>query len=287
MITKQLAKRLKRLSEQGAIPASHLSGTHREVLSALFATEVLVDVREGRGYCVTINKREAFSSFIAKHCPEGLSDSDVGVMSRTEGIAKLRDSKQGRLSSEVVMMSAKPGYVLVRGCDQLEVGHLTEMAGVASLVLDEGESGYWQFSGQIVSVENYASFIHWRRMGIEADIAIWTGGRISDRVIRWFKSSAMQGCTFEHSGDYDPVGLDEFLRLKKSLTGDRVTLFVPKDIEMLFERYANRTLLHNKIAAALLKRLRESRDPEVRRIVSLMNKNNSGLEQEILLLSKS
>ncbi len=287
MISKQLAKILKRLSEQGAMPASDLSGTHRQTLNALFATEILLDVRKGRGYCVTIHKGEAFSAFIAKHCPEGLSDSDIGVLSRTEGIAKLRNSKQGRLNSEVVMVSAKPGQVLVRGRDQLEVGHLTEMAGVASLVLDEGKSDHWQFLGHIVSVENYANFIHWQRMGIEADIAIWTAGRISDRVIRWFKSLAMQGCTFEHSGDYDPVGLDEFLRLKKSLTGDRVTLFVPKDIEMLFERYANRTLLHNKIAAALLKRLRKSRDPEVRRIVSLMNKNNGGLEQEILLQAES
>jgi hypothetical protein len=287
MISRQLAKRLKRLSEQGDMPASDLSGTHRQALHALFATEVLLDVRKGRGHCVTINKGEAFSTFIAKHCPEGLSDSDIGVLSRSEGIAKLRNSKQGRLSSEVVMVSAKPGQVLVRGCNQLEVGQLTEMAGVASFVLDEGETGYWQFSGQIASVENYASFVHWQRMGIEADIAIWTAGRTSDRMIRWFKSPAMQSCTFVHSGDYDPVGLDEFLRLKKSLTGDRVTLFVPKDIEMLFECYANRTLLHNKNAAALLKRLRESRDPEVCRIVSLMNKNNGGLEQEILLQSKS
>ncbi|MCP4450133.1 MAG: hypothetical protein GY809_01620 [Planctomycetes bacterium] len=231
MISKQLAKILKRLSEQGAMPASDLSGTHRQTLNALFATEILLDVRKGRGYCVKINKGEAFSAFIAKHCPEGLSDSDIGVLSRSEGIAKLRNSKQGRLNSEVVMVSAKPGQVLVRGRDQLEVGHLTEMAGVASLVLDEGKPDYWKFLGHIVSVENYASFIHWRRMGIEADIAIWTGGRISDRVIRWFKSSAMQGCTFEHSGDYDPVGLDEFLRLKKALTGDRVTLFAPMTLK--------------------------------------------------------
>lgn len=282
MITKPLAKILKRLSEQGDMPASDLSGPHREALNALFAAEVLLDVRKGRGYSVTIKNPEAFSEYIAKHCPEGLSHVDMSTLSRSEGIAKYRNSKQGRLTSEVVIVSAKPGHVLTRRSDQLAVGHLTEVAGVASFVLEEDASDDWQFAGRIASVENYASFVQWHRLGIEAEMAIWTAGRLSDRMIHWFKGLALADCTFIHSGDYDPVGLDDYLRLKNQLPGDQVTLHIPNNIDSLFDRYANQTLLANANATGLLKRLRTSKDPQVRKIVQLMNQTNGGLEQEIL-----
>jgi hypothetical protein len=283
MITRPLAKILKRLSEQGEMPASDLSDTHREALNALFQTEVLHDIRKGRGYSVTINKPEAFSAFVAKHCPDGLPCIDMSPLSRSEGVAKYRNSKQGRLTSEVVIVSAKPGHVLTRRSGQLAVGHLTEVAGVASFVLEEDASDDWQFSGRIATVENYASFVQWHRMGIQAEMAIWTAGRLSDRMIHWFKGLAVAGCTFVHSGDYDPVGMNEFLRLKDQLPDDQVTLHIPNNIDSLFDRYANQSLLANPNAAGLLKSLRTSKDPQVRKILQLMSQANGGLEQEILL----
>jgi len=283
MISQTLVQLLKRLSEQGSIPASDVSDSYRQTLNSLFMTDVLMEVRKGRGLSVVVNNQDAFSAYIAKHCPEGLSDIDTRVMSRSEGVAKLRNSKQGRLTSEAVILSAKHGRVLVRKGDQLKVGDLTELAQVASFLLEEGARNYWQFEGRVALVENYACFVHWHAMGIEADLAIWTVGRISDRMIRWFASSAMKGTDLLHCGDYDPVGLSEFLRLKDQLHDGRVTLYIPEGIETLFERYSNRNLLANANAAGLLKRLRVSDHPDVMRIVGLIDKNNGGLEQEILV----
>jgi hypothetical protein len=282
MITKILARLLKRLRGQGAIPASALSDTHRQTLRSLFDADVLVEVRKGRGHSVEVHNWDAFTQFLSTHCPEGL-DAINSAMSRSEAVAALRNSKQGRLVSEAVILSARSGRVLVRSDDQLKVGDLTELAQVASFLLEERARNYWQFEGRIALVENYACFVHWHAMGIEADLAIWTAGRISDRMIRWFASWAMKGTDFLHCGDYDPVGLSEFLRLKDQLPDGRVTLHIPVGIETLFERYSNRNLLANANAAGLLKRLRVSDVPDVRRIVGLMDRNNGGLEQEILV----
>lgn len=283
MSSKQLVNILTRLSDQGALPASQLSEPCRLALQPLFDTEVLTEQRKGRGCSIRVNHPEAFAAFITKQYPEGLSEIGTGRMSRSEGVAKLRDSKYGQLTSEVVMVWAKPGQRLVRNSEILPVGQLTELAQVASFVLGESEPAYWQFAGRIALVENLACFMNWQQMGVLADMGIYAAGRSSDRLIKWCASPALAQCSFVHCGDYDPVGLDEFLRLSRALSQGRVMLFVPDNIDRLFERYANPTLLANPQAAALLNRLRLSTHPDVSRIVSLMNRHNGGLEQEILL----
>lgn len=283
MISKTLARLLKRLSAQGSIPASAVSDPHRQALRSLFDADVLAEVRKGRGHSVEVYNWDAFTQFLSSYCPEGLDVID-SVMSRWEAVAAFRNSKQGRLASEPVVLSARPGRVLLRSDCQLKVGDLTGLAQVACFLLEEEARDYWRFEGCIALVEDYTCFVNWRAMGNEADLAIWTAGRISERMIRWFASSAMRGTDFLHCGDYDPVGLDEFLRLKSQLPDGRVALHIPEGIETLFERYSNRNLLANDNAAGLLRRLRGSDDPDVRRIVGLMDRNNGGLEQEILVM---
>jgi hypothetical protein len=281
MMSKTLARLLKRLNEQGKIPASALSNTHRQALTSLFDTDVLVEVRKGRGCSVEVHNPDAFEDFLTTHYPNGLDWID-SEMSRSDATGALRNSKKGRLTSEVVLVSAQPECVLIRQDERLKVGQLTELAQVASFVLKEGPEDHWAFTGRVVLVENYACFIDWQQMPFKADMAIYTAGKISDRMIRWLASSAMKACTFLHWGDYDPVGLDEYLRLKRQLSS-RVSLYIPERIEELFARYSNRSLLAKDKTAGLLKRLRTSNDPDVKRILGLMDRNNGGLEQEILI----
>lgn len=85
-----------------------------------------------------------------------------------------------------------------------------------------------------------------------------------------------------HCGDYDPVGLDEYLRLQTACP-ERTELHLPSNLEILLSRYGKKELLAGN--TAVLARLRKSRVLEVRRVVELMDRYGSGLEQEILLLA--
>jgi hypothetical protein len=119
-------------------------------------------------------------------------------------------------------------------------------------------------------------------MDPELDAAIYAGGRLSARVVRWLAGEAMRDASIVHLGDYDPVGLAEYLWLRAAC-GTRVRLCLPSDLRHRMRRYGKRSLLAGR-NAALLASLRQSGDPAVREIVGMMDETGCGLEQESLLL---
>jgi len=113
-------------------------------------------------------------------------------------------------------------------------------------------------------------------------MALYAGGRLSGRILNWLGSQSMARAQIIHCGDYDPVGLDEYLRLKGACP-ERAELFLPANLEVLLSRYGKRELLQGS-NGAVLARLRKTEDHEVRRLVRLLDRYGVGLEQEILLL---
>jgi hypothetical protein len=71
--------------------------------------------------------------------------------------------------------------------------------------------------------------------------------------------------------------MDEFLRIKRACP-ERSELYRPPDLEMLFARYGKAKLLQDGVA--VLARLRESTDIDVRYVFGMMDQYGVGLEQE-------
>jgi len=156
---------------------------------------------------------------------------------------------------------------------------LSQSAGVACLLLKEDD--YWRIETDIAIVEKLEVFLYFEKLHTRQVVALYAGGRLSSRALNWLASDVMSGALFLHCGDYDPVGLDEFLRLY-SRVGDRVDLHVPESIDELFARYGKRALLRD--SAPILARLRCEAHPIVSRLAQLMDTTGCGLEQEALLL---
>ena len=85
--------------------------------------------------------------------------------------------------------------------------------------------------------------------------------------------------------DYDPVGFDEFTRLRERL-GPRVQLYLPKNLADLFKHHANGELLQKPSTQLLLAKLRLSQIAEIRTVLVLIEKHNAGLEQKALLIEE-
>jgi hypothetical protein len=68
-------------------------------------------------------------------------------------------------------------------------------------------------------------------------------------------SPELAPCRFIHCGDYDPVGLDEFLRLKTAVK-DRAHLHVPPDLDRSVREHGRPGLLAD--STAVLGRLRQA-----------------------------
>jgi len=275
-----LAKLLGTLLTEGSAPLSLFSASARAALSPQFAAGILQEERFGAGARVAVRNKAVLEAFAAQLFPSGLNIAPEGDTPRATAVGYYRDAKAaGTTVAEPVLIRAFNNMVFERKGEALPAASLTGKYGVAAFLLKEPP--HWGYSGTLAIVENLEPFLCFEKIKLAADAAVYAGGKMSGRMLAWFASAEMSKCSFVHCGDYDPVGIDEYLRLKEAC-GARVKLHIPENIEDLFKKYGKRELLID--SETILRRLRTTKDPDALRIIEQMNACNAGLEQEILLL---
>jgi hypothetical protein len=157
----------------------------------------------------------------------------------------------------------------------------TEEHGVFAFALSD--LSLYSLNGPCALVENPVVFALLERLRLPVGIAILGHGRISGRLLDWLTQTKSSDFSIIHLPDYDPVGLNEFARLRRRLC-ERIALYVPSNLEKYFEKFSNRTLLAAANSQTLLHYLRQSKDSQIQMVVGVIDKNNAGLEQEALLL---
>ncbi len=289
-----LAGRLLELLREGTLAASKLSERARVTLGPLFRTGVLREERAGRGRRVTIADESALRTWIAARYPSGLSvDADDDLPPRATSLSHVGHSKRGRqLEAEPLLLRGFGDAVLTHGptvtaepCVMrpgvtLHLADTTRASGVASALLSEEYT--WHFSGTFAIVENFEVFLHVDELLPALDAALYAAGRLSTRVIDWL--TTLDDAQILHMGDYDPVGLDEYLRLRQAL-GPRVTLHIPTDLddfEDRVRRYGRPDLLQT--SADLLATVRRRADPAVNQVLEILDRHGKALEQGALLI---
>lgn len=275
-----LAKLLGTLLAEGSAPLSLFSASARAALSPQFAAGILQEERAGAGGRVAVRNKAVLEAFAAQLFPSGLTPAPAGAMPRAAAVGCYRDAKAaGAAAAEPVLIRAFNDLKFEKRGEALPAAALSAKYGVAAFLLKEPP--FWGCAGTLAVVENLEPFLCFEKMKAAADAAVYAGGRMSGRMLAWLASPEMSGCGLLHCGDYDPVGIDEYLRLKEAC-GARVKLHIPENIEALFRKYGKRELL---IASEpVLRRLRATKDPDALRIIGQMNACNAGLEQESLLL---
>ncbi|MDK9706398.1 MAG: DUF2220 family protein [Desulforhopalus sp.] len=227
-----------------------------------------------------MKNQDVLDAFVLRSYPSGLQGSSESLPPRSRAVSELRDSKKARETGPLtVLLRGFNNCELRAGEDLLAVAHWTELAGVAALCLDGRQ---WEFTGVMAIVENLEVFWNFEKLETGAQLAVYAQGRLSGRILNWLSSPAMAHALIIHCGDYDPVGLDEYLRLRIACA-DRAKLYLPSSLEDLMSRYGKKDLLSGSNAEILV-RLRKTEDQEVRRVVELIDRYGVGLEQEVLLL---
>lgn len=270
------------LNEHGSVPCSTLSARTTRRLQPLLDSGAIVRRRRGRGMIVEVTDPAALQAFARKLFPHGsgIRDDTGAIPPRGEAVALYRDAKRARTASaEPVLIRALAPAKASRREAEADLYAMTQATRAACLLIDD--QVVWRLATRIAVVENMEVFLHFERLQTGWPVVLYAGGRLSHRVLDWLASPTMAPCIFLHCGDYDPVGLDEYLRLRKRLE-ERVSLHIPKDIDTLFARYGKRELLRD--SADILVRLRSDSAPTIRRLVEIMDTTGCGLEQEALLL---
>lgn len=275
-----LAKHLAVLADSSSLPASSLSKADRKRLQSLFDAGVIEEVRAGAGRRLVVTNQTALRAFAQSLYPSGLEGYDGELPAKSRAVVERRDSKKSK--------GENPTTLLVRGFNgcafrkdalRLPVADWTANAGVAALSLNFIDG--WSFRGTLGLVENLETFWHIEKIAPFVDLAIFNEGRLGADILDWLNFSEMTGTRIVHFPDYDPVGMDEYLRFKKACP-ERTELFRPPFLEELFPRYGKAQLLHD--SCAILARLRKTTDSDVRYVVELMDRFGVGLEQEALLI---
>ena len=272
------ARLLRRVLEEGQAPRSQFSARSLRDLRSLFDTGVLSQARSGGGLVVEVRDPATLAAFYRKRYPS--DGQTVDGPPRARAVGTLRSAKRvNRTDMEPVLVRALTPVTCNRNGVHCDLHSTTNQTGAACLILET--SRFWSLTAHIAVVENLECFLHFEKMGVPAEVALYASGRLSELALQWLGSPELSHCRFTHCGDYDPVGLDEFLRLKKSV-GARVRLHIPGNLRHLVTTYGRRELLGD--SSAILQRLRGASDHDVRSVVELLDETGCGLEQEVLLV---
>ncbi len=273
---------LGKLRDKGSIPCSAVSRAGMKKLQSLIHANVLSVRARGRGGVLHVESMDHLLQFIDSNYPSGLEQTEEVDSSRGSSVLWHRDSKKHSERSAIPVLLRGLGNVRLlsgNGSKIMDVSELTSSFGVAALMLRKDKMDI-EYSGKIATVENLEVFTEFHKICKEDILVVYTGGRASGLLVSWLASSGMATASVTHYGDYDPVGLSEYLRIKDGRSGP-TDLFIPVNFETLVNKYGNTKLLEK--SSNLIPRLRQCSDSSVIQVLSILMRKNKALEQEILL----
>jgi hypothetical protein len=276
----QIHSRLSDLVANRTLPLSVCSNAFLKVLRPALDSGVVVEEKSGAGRRLVVRNSEALRLFFAGRYPD--ADVFTDAPSRVVGVARFRDSKVlANDAAEIVCIRAWKKGTLLRNGGVVDLVRATQDHGVFAFSLTNKCS--YSLRGFCALIENPVVFALVERLSLPIEVAILGRGRISMRLLNWCAQMTSEDFELIHLPDYDPIGLNEFARLRARL-GERVTLHVPPDLANRFARFSNHGLLERGNSQSVLRHLRQSQNPQIRTVLQLIDKHNAGLEQEALLL---
>lgn len=271
---------LTRLLETGTLARSACSREFLATLAPLLDSGIVTEDKSGAGRRLVVRNSGAFRDFIQHHFPN--TPVPAGTSSRVAGVSRFRDTKSGASNlPEIVTVSAWNDDALHSAGQPIAIAEATRLHGVFAFLLQD--AARYTLHGPCALVENPAVFTQFEHLGLPPRLAVYGHGRSSNRLLDWLAAQTAPDFQLLHLPDYDPVGLDEFTRLRERL-GARVQLHLPENLAELFARHANGELLPKPSTQSLLAKLRLSQITEIRTVLALIEKHNAGLEQEALLI---
>jgi len=266
------------LKQKGKVPLSAFGRPAIREMQPLLDGGVLGVIRSGAGRALQVNNAKALQNFIQIHFPEKPTSKERPA--RAQALRTMRNTKQAKSTeASVLLLRALRPILCTINDAPFDIFELTRKCGTVGILLD-GERRLLM-NGNIALVENQECFLHAERMNLNVDAVIYTAGRLSGIALQFLAGTSMQGCTYLHCPDYDPVGLNEYLRYHKHLH-KRIRLHIPDNLRELLFQYGKPTLLEGR-NSQIMQTLRRESHADISEILQWMDEANAGLEQEILI----
>ncbi len=247
------------------------SAANLKILSELF-TLGIVDVKTaGLRRTVVATDPVQLHRWLQARYPHHAIDPDPAYV-RMVNIVRSGGSKIGKSAHEVLPFQFK-------WFDREDVlwTRLTRAYGVATVLTDRLSNLGLPPKWRLLTIENWEPFIRADYTGVSVPVmAAYLGGNASEIVMNALKTFNSPPESVLHFGDYDWEGLYIFQRLQKMMPWAR--LYIPENIEALFEQFGDRKLLERQTRKSLF----DAGNRECRPVIKLIEQCNAGLEQEIV-----
>lgn len=284
-----LANLLHQLLTTGEVVRSKISVRANKDLVTLFDLGVLRAERRGGGWVVVVVDQESVKRFAGRQFPSGLfGENDASTGRRTQSLNRFGDTKvMPGLDFEFVLLrvfgDAQVTTKMSSRTFKVDAAEITRQTGCVALTLPDTDdiADLPQILGNVATVEGPELFYRFDWAAVNVSVAILTYGRMSERLLNWVVSPMIEG-QLTHFGDYDPVGLDEYRKLK--VRAPRTSLYLPSNLENHFkeDRFLKPDLMDK--SSTLLPRLAETKDASILTVIDMMSRYGGGVEQEVLLL---
>ncbi len=233
---------------------------HSKVFKSMLESKVVIKEMRGRGFVYFLGKHEPFEDFYSSTFP----NPDITVLSELDNQMKYRNTKATSIEKERIVFLRGNGSVVVNG-EYINLAMHTKRFGLFSTVLKSLQVN------KICFVENIEPFLNAEKLLGKNFIFIHFYGRLpKEQILRRITCKK-----YLHFGDYDYVGLNEFVRA--SNVYPHASLYVPDNFEALFDKYSTKRKKHD----TLYKNVLDSANKDV---VMIRKKLESDLflEQQIL-----
>ena len=280
------------LLESGSLSASSVdrgSSETKAQFAKLSAAGIISKRRSGGGNRYEVLHPLNLQTFISSEFPSGLLAPSEFVSNRTLGVLTKADSKTSKsLDFDLVMLRGNAKLCINQAIHYLKDSHeifpCIKITDNSLITIDKT-------SCKIITIENPTVFAELNKISdLEWDVAVYTAGKMSSILLNQLQQWCESGHQLTHFGDYDYVGLLEYVRILARIPS--ANLHQPSRLDKAFiQQYGNVTLLQKQISQhkTLLLKLQalpeSAQKQSLLRVYQLIQSTGKGLEQEAFLTS--
>lgn len=243
------------------LPRSVQSG---QAFAQLLSAGIIAWSRKGSGQVLSLLEADLLRQYIAQHFPEHEAEAGGDGFSNAR---RYRDSKGGPKATAQVMLLRGQGVIsLNEGAHEIALGYHTDCFGCFAAVQPRLHTVM-----PCCIVENLDCFMRAEEVLGPGMVFIHPYGRLGKDSLPGLQAEAVW-----HFGDYDFTCLNDYLNLKAQYP--EAQLYVPKDLEALWQKYATPL----KAGAVPSRQVLASELPEVERVLRLLSTTQRFLEQQLL-----
>lgn len=270
-----LTKFYQTLLENESIPFSSLNLNSLKEFERLHMLGAVKKTVSGRGIRVELCNRGLVESEVKRIFPDGIHATFKQIETRHQSVRTFGDAKPNSVRYPTIQLRIyNPSKI--KHQEEPVVPNGIDWSYVSSIAILERSLEKIRVEGGLVLVENHESFLHSASVFPDKTAVMWYSGRLKRELISWLKLNVDEILV---CADYDPVGLQEYLILRESLS-EKIRLFVPDNLDDLFKyseavRYEDNKQYMSYILASDL------HDEQSLQVLRLIQEHQSGLDQEI------